>query len=382
MSYIGKEPQYTDFPSKFFNGDGTAMTVTLDYSPPNPASLLVFIDGVRQDTSAYTISGYSLTFTGTVPSGTNNVQVVHMGMARDVNVPALDSVSTASIQDGAVTSAKLDTNIAIDGDLTVDTNTLYVDSTNNRVGVGLNTPSASAHIRTDEPKIILQIAGNSGYNTIESDVGNEITFGRSGTEHMRIDSGGNLLVGTTSTGGVTGGSSNGAYISGDNTSAFSRSTTNNRAQISFYNPNGLVGQIGTSGSSTYYNTSSDYRLKEDWQLMSGSIDRLKALNPVNFAWKVDGSRADGFLAHEVQEVVFEAISGNKDGMRTEEYEITPAAFNDEGVETTAAVMGTREVPEYQGIDQSKLVPLLTSALQEAVAKIESLEARVAALEAN
>lgn len=124
MSYIGKEPQYTDFPSKFFNGDGTAMTVTLDYAPPNLASLLVFIDGVRQDTSAYTISGYNLTFTGVVPSGTNNVQVVHMGMARDVNVPALDSVATASIQDDAVTSAKLDTNITIDGNLTVSTDAL------------------------------------------------------------------------------------------------------------------------------------------------------------------------------------------------------------------------------------------------------------------
>ena len=131
MSYIGKEPQYTDFLSKFFSGDGTAMTVTLDASPPNEAALLVFIDGVRQDTSAYTVSGYSLTFTGTVPSGTNNVQVVHLGIAQDTQVPV----------DGSVTSAKLDTNIAIDGDLTVDTNTLHVDSTNNRVGIGTTSPA-------------------------------------------------------------------------------------------------------------------------------------------------------------------------------------------------------------------------------------------------
>ena len=124
MSYIGKEPQYTDFLSKFFNGDGTAMTVTLDASPPNEAALLVFIDGVRQDTSAYTVSGYSLTFTGAVPSGTNNVQVVHLGIAQDTQVPVDDSVSTAKIQDDAVTSAKLDTNITIDGNLTVNTDAL------------------------------------------------------------------------------------------------------------------------------------------------------------------------------------------------------------------------------------------------------------------
>jgi hypothetical protein len=67
-------------------------------------------------------------------------------------------------------------------------------------------------------------------------------------------------------------------------------------------------------------------------------------------------------------------------MRTEEYEVTPAVLDDDGNVVTEAVMGEREVPDYQGIDQSKLVPLLTSALQEAIAEIDSLKARVAALE--
>jgi len=107
MSYIGKEPEFTQYPSKFFNGDGTAMTVSLDYATPNDAALLVFIDGVRQDTSAYNCVGTSLTFTGSVPSGTNNVQVVHMGLLVDVGVPADDTISTAKIQDDAVTADKL-----------------------------------------------------------------------------------------------------------------------------------------------------------------------------------------------------------------------------------------------------------------------------------
>jgi len=119
-----------------------------------------------------------------------------------------------------------------------------------------------------------------------------------------------------------------------------------------------VGDIRTYSSSTNYNTSSDYRLKEDVKPMSASIDRLKELKPVNFAWKLDGSRVDGFLAHEAQEVVSEAITGEKDDV------------DDDG----NAV--------YQGIDQSKLVPLLTSALQEAVAKIEELTTRIEILEAN
>ena len=108
--YLGKEPQFTQFPSKFFNGDGTAMTVSLDYSPPNEAALLVFISGVRQDTDAYNISGTSLTFTGTVPSGTNNVQVVHMGLAMDVGVPGDDTVTSAKIANDAVGSSEIANN--------------------------------------------------------------------------------------------------------------------------------------------------------------------------------------------------------------------------------------------------------------------------------
>ena len=110
MAYIGKEPQFTQYPSKFFDGDNSAMTVTLDYAPPNDAALLVFIDGVRQDTDAYNLVGTSLTFTGAVPTGTNNVQVVHMGLTLDVGVPGDDTVTAAKIQDDAVTAAKIATN--------------------------------------------------------------------------------------------------------------------------------------------------------------------------------------------------------------------------------------------------------------------------------
>ncbi len=114
--------------------------------------------------------------------------------------------------------------------------------------------------------------------------------------------------------------------------------------------------------------------------MTGASARVQALNPVNFEWISEGTRVDGFLAHEAQAVVPEAVVGAKDAMRDEEYEVTPAVLDDDGKEVTPAVMGTRSVPDYQGIDQSKLVPLLTAALQEAIAKIETLETKVAALE--
>lgn len=119
------------------------------------------------------------------------------------------------------------------------------------------------------------------------------------------------------------------------------------------NPIGSISQSGTTGVS--YNTSSDYRLKEDVQPMVGASERVLSLKPVNFAWKADGSRVDGFLAHEAQAVVPEAVHGTKDEVDAD------------------------GKPVYQGIDQSKLVPLLTAALQEALADIATLKAEVAAL---
>ena len=136
----------------------------------------------------------------------------------------------------------------------------------------------------------------------------------------------------------------------------SRQGTDPTNQIAFLNPNGQVGYINTDGSTTTYGTTSDYRLKEDITSIDNSIERLNQLKPCNFAWKVDGTRMDGFIAHEVQEVVPIAATGTKDAVKED---------------------GT---PDYQGIDQAKLVPLLTKALQEAVSKIEALESRVASLE--
>jgi len=143
---------------------------------------------------------------------------------------------------------------------------------------------------------------------------------------------------------------------------------------SFKSDGSGVGSIGVTGSSTSYNTSSDYRLKENVVPMTGSIDRLKNLNPSRFNFIADADKTvDGFLAHEAGEVVPEAITGTKDAMRTEEYEVSPAVIDDEDNIITEAVMGEREVEDYQGIDQSKLVPLLVAALQEAITRIETLE---------
>jgi hypothetical protein len=153
--------------------------------------------------------------------------------------------------------------------------------------------------------------------------------------------------------------------------------------IFFRNPNGNVGSITTNGTATSYSTSSDYRLKENVVDIADGITRVKQLQPKRFNFITDNTTTvDGFIAHEAQAVVPEAVTGEKDATKKEEYEVTPAVLNDDGKQVTPAVMGTRTVPDHQGIDQSKFVPLLTAALQEAIAKIETLETQNASLEAR
>jgi hypothetical protein len=133
----------------------------------------------------------------------------------------------------------------------------------------------------------------------------------------------------------------------------------NTALIYFQTTSAELGKIRINGAGVAYDTTSDYRLKENVEPITGAIDRVQALKPwrFNFISHPDVT-VDGFLAHEAQEVVPEAVGGTKDEVDAD---------------------GN---PIYQGIDQSKLVPLLTAALQEAIAKIETLEAANAALDAR
>jgi len=235
------------------------------------------------------------------------------------------------------------------------------------VGIGTSSPATKLNIQTTgadtEVRATTITSGNvrfgmdaSGavYNWIQSDRSSlAMQFAVDNAERMRIDSAGNLLVGTTAPDSTN--SNSFTFQPVDRYSVFNHdnATGSGTAYIFFSFNGGAIGSISQSGTTgVAYNTSSDYRLKEDVQPMVGSVDRLMALKPVNFAWKVDGSRVDGFLAHEAQEVVPEAVTGSKD------------AVDKDGK------------PEYQGIDQSKIVPLLTAALQEALKRIEALEAQI------
>lgn len=137
---------------------------------------------------------------------------------------------------------------------------------------------------------------------------------------------------------------------------FYRNATYDSNAVSFYNVASQVGSINIQQSSTNYNTTSDYRLKENLTEITDGIDRIKQLKPKRFNFIGDTSVVDGFIAHEAKQVVPEAVTGEKD-------EVLPNGD-----------------PVYQGIDQAKIVPLLTAALQEAIAKIEFLETKIETLE--
>jgi hypothetical protein len=139
-----------------------------------------------------------------------------------------------------------------------------------------------------------------------------------------------------------------------------QATSSNHRIVDFVDGAGsLCGNISidTSANTVAYNTSSDYRLKENVDYDFTALDRVAQLKPARFNFIADAdTTVDGFLAHEVQDIVPEAIFGEKD------------AVDDEGI------------PEYQGIDQSKLVPLLTKAIQEQQTIIDDLKSRIETLE--
>jgi hypothetical protein len=247
-------------------------------------------------------------------------------------------------------------------------------TTAQNVGIGTTSPTVYGSYRTLEVRgtgggllqigtgastaaYLFQDGTNSGFNNISNGV---MTFGTNNTERMRITSGGEFLVGrTTASFGNTGVAVYPAglmFIENANSDALSIRRSSGGVQIAFYTGSAtLAGTISSSGSSTSYNTSSDYRLKENIAPMAGALTKIAQLKPCTYTWKTDGSDGQGFIAHELQEVFPDAVTGEKDAVN-EDGSIKP-----------------------QGIDTSFLVATLTAAIQEQQAQIEELKAEVKAL---
>ena len=261
---------------------------------------------------------------------------------------------------------------------------MTIDSSGN-VGIGTTSPSNVLHVHQSDATsnsyvhITQEDGGSSGTDGlsigIEDGGVNAVIRNRENgylrmytdnTERMRIDSNGKVLIGRTSAGNT----GNGHSIRGSDSAIFSRDASGETMQvcrndstgdlIQFRRNGTICGEIVNNGStSVAYQTSSDYRLKENVKTLANGIERIKELKPYRFNFIAEPKKiVDGFFAHEAQTVVPECASGKKDEV-------------DENGE-----------PVMQGIDQSKLVPLLTKALQEAVSEIDTLKEKVTALESK
>jgi hypothetical protein len=229
---------------------------------------------------------------------------------------------------------------------------MRIDSAGN-VGIGtasagqkLDVASGFIRTSTNDRGLIVGSGNQAYYSGGDSGVGTGYLTLNVGSERMRIDSSGNLNVGQSS--GPNGGSRLG--ISNDCgvqamqiwTNTAGGSTTQNIVLL--YRGTTLTGSIQGTNTSTSYNTSSDYRLKENIAPMTGALEKVAQLKPVTYKWKVDGSDGEGFIAHELQAVIPDAVTGKKDG------------------------------EQMQGIDTSFLVATLTAAIQELKAEFDAYKA--------
>ena len=259
-----------------------------------------------------------------------------------------------------------------DGDVGIGTTSPVTNSNYATLTIS-DTTGGQTHYKSTGGSVTAYIgadSSSSGIGYLATETNHPLLFRTNNTERMRIDSSGNLLVGTTSTTTQTDGfrvfptgSDGGTLVecfNDDNGTALivGRGGGNGEA-VRFYRGSTEVGSIDVTTTSTSYGTSSDYRLKENVTDVTDGITRVKQLSPKRFNFIADAdTTVDGFLAHEAQAVVPEAVTG------------THNEVDDDG----NAVM--------QGIDQSKLVPLLTAALKEAITKIETLETENTAIKAR
>ena len=295
---------------------------------------------------------------------------------------------------------------------------------NGHVGIGTATPAQKFTVHgSDNQNLIMssnsggnsntmRIQANNAASYIVSSAAVPLIFDVQNTERMRIGASGGVSIGTTTIGTAEGLTIDGSSASDrllkiqDSDSSVDASNImvaldfsnddncDNAKYIGFEDSNGLIGSVSVNGAAAVsYNTSSDYRLKENVSYDWDATTRLKQLRPARFNWISDPTDTliDGFLAHEVSDIVPEAITGEKDATET----VTNAVLNANGKVIAKGISeddwtegktgedsiypsdstweASHEANLYQGIDQAKLVPLLVKTIQELEARITTLE---------
>jgi hypothetical protein len=245
--------------------------------------------------------------------------------------------------------------------------TLIAADSSGNVGIGATDMTASGknaklavvgNINLDDDNFIAWGGGTSRPTFSGNKASNYMYWSTNGSERMRIDSDGVVYQSCT---GVTGDAPNaaGGVLTQPNGNTKIRVPINGGGVFQFYSPSGgtgsPVGSVTANASSTSYNTSSDYRLKQDVEPMTGALNMVAQLKPVTYTWKNTGEAGQGFIAHELQEVVPDCVTGEKDAVDAE---------------------GN---PVYQGIDTSFLVATLTAAIQELKQELDTVKAELTAL---
>ena len=252
-------------------------------------------------------------------------------------------------------------------------------TTGQNVGIGTTSPNTKLHVEgSGNTYVRIKDTLANGYNAANLYENTDRTFRvgtlggvggftggafivydeTAGAWRMVIDSSGNVLVNTTTLNSgkvniVASGASQPCMIWND-----SDATSASQGIVSIRRNGSAVGLISTTNSITTYASLSDYRLKENIAPMTGALDTVSALKPVTYKWKSTGEESQGFIAHELQAIVPDCVTGEKDELDAD------------------------GKPKYQGVDTSFLVATLTAAIKEQQAMIEELKTKVAALEAK
>ena len=415
MSYIGNNPSQQAFAPAvdYFNGNASTVAFTLSRPVASVAQVQVTIENVPQNpSSSFTVSGSTITFTSAPPSGTSNIYVQYTSPITQVIAPGQGTVTATSMASSTGTGAGVfqtsptittptisSLSSASATALTLQsagTTAITVDTSQN-VGIGTASPQFKFNVNqnTASPTASLQATpqiyakGYAGSSTTYAGIsfamyehtngywgsailarddtasyGSALTFYTSTgsatpspTERMRIDSSGNLWFGTsTFSSSMQSGLSLQTASNSQLWVSHANGTGSGQYYAGFFYNGSVIGGVTQNGTTAVaYNTSSDYRLKDNIAPMTGALDKIALLKPVTYKWKIDGSDGQGFIAHELAEVVPDCVSGEKD------------AVDEEGK------------PKYQGIDTSFLVATLTAAIQEQQALIIQLQADVSAL---
>ena len=408
MAYIGKQPTVGNFQVcdaiSVVNGQAayTLQVGGVNVAPESANHMLVSLNGILQKPgSSFTISGSTMTFASNLATGDVIDFVQILGNVLDLGQPSDDTVTAAKLNDNvisgqtALTSSPDDTDELLISDAgtikridvslikgvagissSADATAITIDSSE-QVGIGTTSPDALLELKhatnvrmlfdntVDSQCTIRSIQDSVGHNGMRLEADNiairTASGSNTGVERMRINNSGNIQIGTTTESGRM-------HIR-------SATTAGTDPLVVFSDASGTTcGSIdlNASGNTVSYVTSSDHRLKENVSYDFDATSRLKQLKPARFNFIADpDTTVDGFIAHEVSSIVPEAITKTKDAVKVwKDNEVLPdgVSVGDNKLDDNG-----NTIPDYQGIDQSKLVPLLVKTIQELEARITELE---------